>query len=235
MSETFIDAAMSLCDASLEVGLYAAVMLHYDDGPIGLVIDNAPMVTDEMRRWTVTDEGWRCNPVTAELRRRLRVLGPDGIDYRGFFGPAYERGYRGPELAPFAIPLLAPAGWFGTIVCTAHAPPSSAAEQRLVMLATQLSVWCVTRGISTLPDVRPLAPRQHEVATLAANGRTNPEIADTLGISVNTVKLRLKQAYERLRVDNRAELGAILRRLAALEGVPPGITRRGGFTLTRGR
>ena len=79
-------------------------------------------------------------------------------------------------------------------------------------------MWCCARGIATIPEVRPLAPRQHEVATLAAGGRTNPEIADELGISINTVKLRLKQAFERLGVDNRTELANVLRRLAPLDG-----------------
>jgi DNA-binding CsgD family transcriptional regulator len=233
MSETFLDAATRLCAATLELGVHGAVMLHYERGPVGLVIDNAPFVTDEMRAWTVTDEAWHLNPVTSALRRKLAVLGPEVIDCEAFFGLAYERGYAGPVRAPFAAPLISPAGWFGTVVCTSDAAPSVEVEHRLALCATQLSVWCTNHGIATLPDLRPLAHRQHQVATLAAKGHTNPEIADLLGISVNTVKLRLKQAYERLRVDSRTGLGAILRRLAPLDGVPPGISRRDGYTITR--
>jgi DNA-binding NarL/FixJ family response regulator len=84
-----------------------------------------------------------------------------------------------------------------------------------------------------LPEARPLACRQHEIATLAASGRTNPEIADALGISINTVKLRLKQAFERLGVESRTELVTMFQRLAPLEGIPPGISRRGSVTITR--
>jgi DNA-binding CsgD family transcriptional regulator len=146
---------------------------------------------------------------------------------------ARDHGYHGIDRQPFAIPLLGSDGWFGTIVYMLPTAPSAALERQLTVLAAELAVWCTARGISTLPEVRPLAPRQHEVAALAANGRTNLEIADALGISINTVKLRLKQAFERLGVESRTELVRMLQRLAPLDGVPPGITHRDEVTITR--
>lgn len=233
MSETFVDAAASLCAAALKHASHTAVMLHRDGGPIGLIIDNSELATDELRRWTLSEDHWHVNPLLAVLRRQLAIIGQEVIDPSEFNAMARRRGYSGADQLPLGIPLLGPRGWFGTVVYMDCAIATTEQERDLARLATELSVWCVTRGISTLPDARPLARRQHEVATLAASGRTNPEIAETLSISVNTVKLRLKQVYARLGVDNRAALGAMLRRLAALDGVPPGISHRNGYTITR--
>jgi DNA-binding CsgD family transcriptional regulator len=231
--DTFVDAAAGVCAAALEVGARTGVMLRDERGPTALAVDNAPEITDDMRLWSVTDECWRLDPVQRELRRRVAVLGPQAFDVAAFVSLAQERGFTG-ELRPaVAVPLVTPSAWFGTVVFGTQQPLTIEHEQRLVLLATQLCVWCTNRGISTLPDVRPLAQRQLQVAALAAAGRTNPEIAHELGISINTVKLRLKQTFERLRVDNRTALGAMLRRLAPLDGVPPGITRRDGYTITR--
>ncbi|MFI5484492.1 LuxR C-terminal-related transcriptional regulator [Micromonospora echinaurantiaca] len=69
---------------------------------------------------------------------------------------------------------------------------------------------------------RPPAPRQLtgtelEVARLAAAGRTNRVIADTLFISPKTVEANLARVYRKLGVASRAELGAVMAR-ADVEG-----------------
>lgn len=51
-----------------------------------------------------------------------------------------------------------------------------------------------------------LTPRQREVVGYAAAGATNREIAETLGISADTVSDHLSESYERLGVANRVEL-----------------------------
>lgn len=51
-----------------------------------------------------------------------------------------------------------------------------------------------------------LTPRQREVVGYAAAGATNREIAETLGITPDTVSDHLSAAYERLGVANRVEL-----------------------------
>jgi NarL family two-component system response regulator LiaR len=51
-----------------------------------------------------------------------------------------------------------------------------------------------------------LTPREKEVATLAALGLTNEEIAKELGISVKTVKAHLSLVFQKLGVKRRSEL-----------------------------
>ncbi|PZG01381.1 AAA family ATPase [Micromonospora deserti] len=69
---------------------------------------------------------------------------------------------------------------------------------------------------------RPAAPRQLtgtelEVARLAAAGRTNRVIADTLFISPKTVEANLARVYRKLGVASRAELGAVMARAGDVE------------------
>lgn len=101
------------------------------------------------------------------------------------------------------IPVLGPSGVVAIIACSG--PVSRARERALVIIAMQLSVWWTSRGLDAL------TPRQLEVAQLAATGSTNAEIASTLGISINTVKVRLQEAFDRLKVNNRTELASVLR------------------------
>ena len=51
-----------------------------------------------------------------------------------------------------------------------------------------------------------LTPREKEVATLAALGLTNEEIAKELGISVKTAKAHLSLVFQKLGVKRRSEL-----------------------------
>jgi DNA-binding CsgD family transcriptional regulator len=109
-----------------------------------------------------------------------------------------------------AQPVIGPAGWFATLVCSSEEAFSPALLREIALLATYLSVWCTERGLATPHQAHPLTPRQLEIAHRVARGETNAEIADALGISINTVKVRLKQVFERLDVCNRTELAAVL-------------------------
>ena len=51
----------------------------------------------------------------------------------------------------------------------------------------------------------PLTRREYEVLRRVAMGETNPEIADSLGLSRNTVKTYLQTALQKLGVRNRVE------------------------------
>ena len=53
--------------------------------------------------------------------------------------------------------------------------------------------------------------REHEVACLAAEGLYNQEIAERLGMSVNTVKTHLKKAYRKTGVSSRPGLREIMK------------------------
>jgi DNA-binding NarL/FixJ family response regulator len=51
-----------------------------------------------------------------------------------------------------------------------------------------------------------LTPREHEVATLAATGLQDKEIAYRLGIAHGTAKLHLHNVYAKLGIGSRVQL-----------------------------
>jgi LuxR family transcriptional regulator, maltose regulon positive regulatory protein len=51
----------------------------------------------------------------------------------------------------------------------------------------------------------PLSPQEQRVLHLLVAGRSNPEIAEQLVVSVNTVKAHLKNIYRKLGVSNRMQ------------------------------
>lgn len=61
-----------------------------------------------------------------------------------------------------------------------------------------------------------LSPREREILQLIAEGRTNIEIAELLGISRETVKTMLYRAFTKLRVKRRSEAVAEAQRLGLL-------------------
>lgn len=70
-----------------------------------------------------------------------------------------------------------------------------------------------------------LSPRQREILTLVAAGRTSKEIASILGISESTVNWHLSNAFTRLGASSRAEAVALAmrdeaQRADAQRGVP---------------
>ena len=62
-----------------------------------------------------------------------------------------------------------------------------------------------------------LSPQQREVALLLAQGKTNPEIAQLLGLTINTASYHVKQVYLRLQVNNREAVQEQLLRRAQLD------------------
>lgn len=66
------------------------------------------------------------------------------------------------------------------------------------------------------PDSLPLEPlsaQEQRVLTLLVAGRSNPEIAAELIISINTVKGHVKNLYRKLEVNSRVQAGTVARRL----------------------
>jgi DNA-binding CsgD family transcriptional regulator len=59
-----------------------------------------------------------------------------------------------------------------------------------------------------------LSPQQREVALLLAQGRTNPEIAHELGLTINTASYHVKQVYTKLDVNDRYSVSERLLMLA---------------------
>ncbi len=74
---------------------------------------------------------------------------------------------------------------------------------------------------STTPASRadllePLSPQERRVLKLLVAGRTNPEIARELVVSLNTVKTQVKSIYRKLNVGSRHEAGEVARHLRLL-------------------
>ncbi len=59
----------------------------------------------------------------------------------------------------------------------------------------------------------PLSPQEHRVLRLLVAGRSNPEIARELIVSVNTVRTQVQSIYRKLNVNNRVAASEIAREL----------------------
>ena len=62
-----------------------------------------------------------------------------------------------------------------------------------------------------------LTPRECQVLDLLASGRTNDELAKTLGVSPNTVKTHLASLFAKLDVDRRVKAIEKARFLSLIE------------------
>jgi LuxR family maltose regulon positive regulatory protein len=63
------------------------------------------------------------------------------------------------------------------------------------------------------PLIEPLSEQEQRVLRLLAAGLSNPEIAEQLVISVNTVKTHVKNIYAKLNVNNREDARQAARQL----------------------
>jgi DNA-binding CsgD family transcriptional regulator len=238
-ADTFVDAAHAVCDAAARLDMrQCVVFLHTQAGPPVLAVDNIPVgVTDDQRLMNVGDrEPWRVNPAFVRLRECIEFIGDDALAPDSFQQTAEGLGYTGPRLHVFAAPVIGPAGWFATILCGSLRPQSAAKSLELALLATHLAAWCAAHGTSRVPELAEpswLSKRQFRIAQLAVAGRTNAQIGVALGISINTVKMRLKQAFSRLGVASRDELSRLMRLLVPLDGVPLGVSKQGSVSVTR--
>ncbi len=66
-----------------------------------------------------------------------------------------------------------------------------------------------------------LSEREAEVVALAALGRRNADIAETLFVSVDTVKTHLARSFRKLGVHNRTELSALVHRQRSFKRALP--------------
>jgi DNA-binding CsgD family transcriptional regulator len=56
-----------------------------------------------------------------------------------------------------------------------------------------------------------ISEREKEVLVQLASGKSNSEIADSLFISINTVKTHIKNIYEKLNIKSRYELISLIK------------------------
>jgi LuxR family maltose regulon positive regulatory protein len=71
-------------------------------------------------------------------------------------------------------------------------------------------------GVQPWSLVEPLTVRELEILRLIAAGRSNPEIAELLYLSLNTVKWHVKNLYGKLGVSSRVEAAARAQELELL-------------------
>jgi ATP/maltotriose-dependent transcriptional regulator MalT len=90
----------------------------------------------------------------------------------------------------------------------ASAAAAAAAARAKVLAARCEGAW--TPALARVPDVDVLTPREREVATLAATGMSNREIATRLFVSLRTVENHLHRAFSKLGVTSREELADTL-------------------------
>jgi DNA-binding NarL/FixJ family response regulator len=62
--------------------------------------------------------------------------------------------------------------------------------------------------VSVRPDIA-LSEREVEILKLIVDGRSNPEIAETLYISLSTVKTHIRSIMNKLAVDDRVQAAVI--------------------------
>jgi predicted ATPase/DNA-binding CsgD family transcriptional regulator len=68
-----------------------------------------------------------------------------------------------------------------------------------------------TRGVAASGRLGSLSPREHEVAELVAEGRTNREVASALYLSEKTVEGNLRRIFAKLEISRRGQIAALLR------------------------
>ncbi|MGA8785800.1 MAG: response regulator [Polaromonas sp.] len=89
-----------------------------------------------------------------------------------------------------------------------HMGQSGISESMLLLQVTPADELATIRS----PDV-PLTPRETEVLSWLAKGKTNRDIADILGMSHRTVNKHLEHIFEKLGVETRSAATAIAGRL----------------------
>lgn len=95
-------------------------------------------------------------------------------------------------------------GASGAMMKTADDEKIVSAIRRIARGETYISPD-IRRQLEESPPVPKLSPRQTEVLTMIANGKSNKEIAAQLGIRIDSVEDITNALYAKLSVSNRAE------------------------------
>jgi DNA-binding CsgD family transcriptional regulator len=95
------------------------------------------------------------------------------------------------------------------------APLTARAQDELAASGVRRRPRTMLRGVEAL------TPSEGRIARLAATGRTNREIAQSLFITRKTVEMHLHNAYRKLDIDSRAELPRALTQEAAPAELAP--------------
>ena len=107
-------------------------------------------------------------------------------------------------------------GASGAMMKTADDEKIVSAIRRIARGETYISPD-IRRQLEENPPVPKLSPRQTEVLTMIANGKSNKEIAAQLGIRIDSVEDIANALYAKLSVSNRAEAVDIAHRKPLLK------------------
>ena len=147
------------------------------------------------------------------IRARSAALIADGPDAENEYLEAIDRLGRGRADVLLARTHLAYGEWLRrqqrrvearTQLRRAHELLVAVGAHRLAERA--LREIHATGETSQPPHTRALTPQESEVARLAAEGRTNPEIAELMYISPRTVEYHLRNVFVKLGVNSRRQL-----------------------------
>ncbi len=103
----------------------------------------------------------------------------------------------------YLLKSLDAAELFGLLESVAH---GEAALTRA--MAARLLKSVASHAVNADAGEEALTGREIEVLRLVAQGASNPQIAETLGITVNTVKVHLRNILDKLQVENRTQAAA---------------------------
>lgn len=101
--------------------------------------------------------------------------------------------------------LVLDTAW-GRFILRAYAiadPPLTA--ESIIAVKIQRQEPMLLKFVDALKDLE-LSPQQREVAAGLAKGSSNRELADTLGVSINTVGYHVKQLFQRLDTHDRQQM-----------------------------
>lgn len=89
--------------------------------------------------------------------------------------------------------------------CSKNEPPTHLLETILAVAAGRMVFPFIDVGRLAADPFAGLTPREREMLAALAGGLTNQQMAGQLSISLNTVKFHLKNLYDKLGVNNRAQ------------------------------
>jgi DNA-binding CsgD family transcriptional regulator len=89
-------------------------------------------------------------------------------------------------------------------------PRAAAAAEARARSWADTSPGLQVDGLGSVAGAALLTPREREIATLAARGRTSKEVAADLVLSVRTVDNHLANVYAKLGIGGRADLADAL-------------------------
>lgn len=130
--------------------------------------------------------------VLVAMRNQLNV--PRVVVYTGSINPDVPR----------QAMALGAAGF-----CSKSYPPSQLLETVAAVADGRMIFPFVDVSRLTLDPLSALTSRERELLKILATGLTNVQLAGKLTISVNTVKFHLKNLYDKLGVNNRAQAVAV--------------------------